>query len=96
MTFETWCNCVFKQEFNLVEDNGAIGRFKNDDVCVKIYNFIHFTGLMPKSFGLGTKSNLCSMCSLQATKMRKAWIMECILSIYLSTNFNKLEEGIIY
>lgn len=51
---------------------------------------------MPKSFGLGTKSNLCSMCSLQATKMRKAWIMECILSIYLSTNFNKLEEGIIY
>lgn len=51
---------------------------------------------MPKSFGLGKKSNVWFMCSLQATKMRKAWIMECILSIYLSTNFNKLEEGIIY
>lgn len=28
--------CVFKQEFNLVEENEALSRIKNDDVCVKI------------------------------------------------------------
>lgn len=28
--------CVFKQEFNLVEENEGLSRIKNDDVCVKI------------------------------------------------------------
>lgn len=64
------------------------------NVCVKINlktcrnMFIRFTGLTPKSFGLEKKKNLCFMCSLLTTKVRKVWIMEHILSICLVMIFN--------
>lgn len=56
------------------------------------FSSVDFTGLMPKSFDLEGKKTPCILEVLYlTTTIRKAWIMECILSLQLIRKFNYLK-----